>query len=169
MSTAKQIDEMLSLVRDARGVTDSWESLALGKTKGLEDVFGALDDAVRVLDEEELFDAKFQSGGASRKWQDLQFVSALAALLIARLTLDLEFDERIARRKAAINECSKHSKRDPKSQNSTQWRFIGRTACDLLKALDLTHAAVTTAFVRQFKHDPMIALAAARDIKGMGS
>ncbi len=161
MSTAKQIDEMLLRVRDARG--DCWEILATRTTRGLEELFESLDDAVRVLDEEELFDERFKTGGSGQRWQDLQFVSALGALLIARLTLGDRFVERVTERAAAIDKASRELKRDKKSQNWTQWRYIGRSICAFLDALNLSHSEVSGAFQRRFQHDPMIALAAARD------
>jgi hypothetical protein len=161
MSTAKQIDEMLLRIRDARG--ECWEVLATKNTRGLEDLFEALDDAVRVLDEEELFDERFRTGGSGQRWQDLQFVSALGALLIARLTLDDGFAARITQQAAAIDKASKDLKRDKKSQNWTQWRYIGRSICAFLDALKISHNEVSGAFQRRFRHDPMVALASARD------
>jgi hypothetical protein len=161
MSTAKQIDEMLLKIRDARG--DCWEMHAARNTKGLEDLFEALDGAVRVLDEEELFDARFKTGGSGQRWQDLPFVAALGALLIARLTLGEAFDERVAQCAASVDRASTGLKRDRKSQNWTQWRYIGRSICAFLEALNLSHADISSAFQRQFRHDPMVALVSARD------
>ena len=161
MSTAKQIDEMLLGIRDKRG--DCWEVLAAKNTRGLEELFGALDDAVRVLDEEELFDERFKTGGSGQRWQDLPFVSALGALLVARLTLGDAFENRVAERAVAIDKASKELKRDKKSQNWTQWRYIGRSIYKFLDALEIPHAEVSGVFQQRFRHDPMVALAAARD------
>ena len=166
MSTAKQIEKMLLSIRDNRLTVDSWERLATTNIRGLEELFEALDDAVRVIDEEEaVFNRRFRSGGGS-KWQDLQFVSALTTLLIARLTLGGEFERRIQSRASEIDAASGKLKRDPKSQNWTQWRFIGRAVCELLSALEVQPADVSAAFGMRFKHDPIPALQAARDLKG---
>jgi hypothetical protein len=162
-STATQINEMLEQIRKDQSGGDCWQSLAATQPRGLERLFDALDDAIQVLDEVELFDGTFKTGGKGRRWQDLQFVSALGALLIARLTLEGAFKERIEARAEAVYLVSTTLRRPKKSQNVTQWRFIGRSICEFLRALDVQPSDVTAAFQSNFRHDPMPALSAASE------
>ena len=162
LSTAKQIDEMLSNATKTSGTSGI---RALRQLETLEEIFDALDDAVRVIDQEELFCIQFR-GTNSGRWQDLQFVSALAALLIARITLGREFDDRIALRKSEVDVASKKLTRPEKAQSRTQWEFIGRAIHSFLVALDISDSCITDSFQKQFKHDPMIALNLARNLGG---
>jgi hypothetical protein len=162
-STAAQINEMLEQIRKDQSSGDCWQSLAATRPRGLEHLFDALDDAIQVLDEVELFDGTFKTGGKGRRWQDLQFVSALGALLIARLTLEGAFKERVHARAEAVYLASTRLRRPKKSQNVTQWRFIGRAICDFLRALDVQSSDVSAAFQNRFRHDPMPALSAASE------
>ena len=162
-STATQINEMLERIRNDQSAGDCWQSLAATRPRGLEHLFDALDDAIQVLDEVELFDGTFKTGGKGRRWQDLQFVSALGALLIARLTLEGAFKERVQARAEAVYLASTRLRRPKKSQNVTQWRFIGRSICEFLRALDVQPSDVTAAFQSNFRHDPMPALSAASE------
>jgi hypothetical protein len=162
LSTAKQIDEMLSNATKTSGTSGI---RALRQLETLEEIFDALDDAVRVIDQEELFCIQFR-GTNSGRWQDLQFVSALAALLIARITLGREFDDRIALRKSEVDVASKKLTRPEKAQSRTQWEFIGRAIHSFLVALDISDSCITDSFQTQFKHDPMIALNLARNLGG---
>jgi hypothetical protein len=154
---------MLERIRKDQSAGDCWQSLAATRPRGLEHLFDALDDAIQVLDEVELFDGTFKTGGKGRRWQDLQFVSALGALLIARLTLEGAFKERVQARAEAVYLASTRLRRPKKSQNVTQWRFIGRSICEFLRALDVQPSDVTAAFQSNFRHDPMPALSAASE------
>lgn len=167
-STADQINEMLDQIRMSQSGGDGWPALAATRTRGLEQLFAALDEAVQALDEVELFDGAFKTGGKGRRWQDLQFVSALGALLIARLTLDGAFMERVRARAEAVYGASTKLRRPKKSQNVTQWRFIGRSICEFLRALDVPPSDVSAALQNSFRHDPMPALNAAGESSDHG-
>jgi hypothetical protein len=167
-STAAQINEMLEQIRKSQSSGDGWPTLAATRTRGLEQLFDALDEAVQALDEVELFDGAFKTGGKGRRWQDLQFVSALGALLIARLTLDGAFMERVRARAEAVYGASTKLRRPKKSQNVTQWRFIGRSICEFLRALDVPPSDVSAALQNSFRHDPMPALNAAGESSDNG-
>ena len=162
-STAAQINEMLEQIRKDQSTPDCWQSLAATRTRGLEQLFEALDEAIQALDEVELFDGAFKTGGKGRRWQDLQFVSALGALLIARITLEGDFMGRVKARAEIVNGASTKLRRPKKSQNVTQWRFIGRSICEFLRALDIPPSEVSNAFQTNFRHDPMPALSAASE------
>ena len=167
-STAGQINNLLDRCMLAAGRSN--DNLAgsplhcLTSRAGLEASFAALRAAADHLIEQPIWAPRFKDDGSGTRWQDLQFVAALTAMFIARVTLGESLDERVRQRARPIYEATAQLLRPAKSQNKTQWAFIGNAVVKLLHALELEPEVCSTAFAAQFKCDPMAALLAAQSL-----
>lgn len=169
-STAGQINNLLDRCMLAAGRsadTSAGPPLeCLVSRAGLEANFAALRSAVDLLFEfdSQIWAPRFKDDANGTRWQDLQFVAALTAMFIARVTLGELLAERVRQRARPIYEATAQLLRPAKSQNKTQWAFIGNAVVKLLHALELEPEVCSTAFEAQFKCDPMAALLAAQSL-----
>jgi hypothetical protein len=165
-STAGQINNLLDRCMLAAGRsadTSAGSPLdCLVSRAGLEASFAALRSAADILIEQPIWAPRFKDDGSGTRWQDLQFVAALTAMFIARVTLGDLLDDRVKQRARQIFEATEQLFRPAKSQNKTQWAFIGNAVVQILHALDLKPEPCTRAFEEQFQCDPMAALLAAQ-------
>jgi hypothetical protein len=165
-STAGQINNLLDRCMLAAGrsadTTAGSPLDCLVSRAGLEASFAALRSAADILIEKPIWAPRFKDDGSGTRWQDLQFVAALTAMFIARVTLGDLLDDRVKQRARQIFEATEQLFRPAKSQNKTQWAFIGNAVVQILHALDLEPELCTRAFEEQFQCDPMAALLAAQ-------
>jgi hypothetical protein len=168
MSTANQINNLLErCILSPTSNTSAWIGAPLNRLAsraGLESCFAATKDAIEMLTEQPLWASTFIDDGKGARWQDLQFVAALTALFIASVSLGEKFGERVTGRARDVHGKTGELFRPLKSQTKSQWAFIGHAVLEILDALDLEHNSCSREFVRQFDHDPMPALRAARSL-----
>jgi hypothetical protein len=167
-STAAQINSLLDRCMPTAGrTTDNADLPArnyLATRAGLEASFSALRVAVDLLVEQPIWAPSFKDDGNGTRWQDLQFVAALTAMFIARVTLGDSLEERVVGCSRSVFDATRRLRRPAKSQNKTQWAFIGNAVVEILQALDLQPEECTQAFGVHFECDPMAALVAAKTL-----
>ena len=111
-----------------------------------------------------MWDDKFKTGGDGNNWQDLQFVAALTAMLLGAVTLGDKFEAQVVARSKQVHLQTATLMRPEKSQNRSQWAFIGHAVNNILASLEISAESVSTAFTEKFKCDPMVGLNAATAI-----
>jgi len=165
-STADQINYMLERCagKDPGAATSSPAPFeALTRFAGLEVIFRSLARGTSLMLGVPMWDDDFKYG-KQNSWQDLQFVAAQTAMLIGSLTLGEAFEDRVEAKATQVKGRTSKLVRPEKSQNRSQWAFIGHAVVSILDALDIAPSAVSAAFQNEFGSDPMPALDAASAI-----
>ena len=166
-STADHIDTMLDRCApvDSGASTTTPASLAcLTRFEELDCLFSSLAKATDLMMGVPMWDDKFKNGGDGNNWQDLQFVAALTAMLLGAVTLGDKFEAQVVARSKQVHLQTATLMRPEKSQNRSQWAFIGHAVNNILASLEISAESVSTAFTEKFKCDPMVGLNAATAI-----
>lgn len=156
-STAKQIDTLLKSIQ---------ESVASGDTHSLADkttLVQLIRDTDRCLDAHSCWDwdSKFKDNDAGLKWQELQLVASLVAVFLIGVLDDSPMDLLDSHRKELL-EFTRNHPRPEKTQNKTQWAFIGEVALGILEVVGIDQSQLESALVDQYGINCLPTLRAAR-------
>lgn len=133
-STAKQIDELLHAVESdpANALADQGELRSL-----VEDLHSCLEVHSAFAG----WAPVFQDDKTGAKWQELQLVASLVGVFLISVMSD-DPDELLSQHHSSIFEFTSAHKRPEKTQNKTQWGFIGKVALGLVDEVGIDLAAL---------------------------
>lgn len=135
-STAKQIDTFFSSIREKAA------SGTINKMASENVLIQLVRDAEKCLDVHSSTDCWspiFRDDDRGTKWQELQLVASLVAVFLIGVAVESP-GEVLEMNRADILTFTKNHRRPAKTQNKTQWGFIGEVAIGLLEVVgvDLT-------------------------------
>ena len=141
-STAKQINELLHAV-------ESDPSNALADQGRLRSLVEDLHSCLEVHSSFAGWAPVFQDDKTGAKWQELQLVASLVGVFLISVMSD-EPDELLARHHTSIFEFTSTHKRPEKTQNKTQWGFIGKVSLGLVEQVGLDLAALDDVLLTRY-------------------
>ena len=137
-STAKQIDELLSTIRDT-------PSHKLGRKPTLVEYVRELEKCLTAHSSADCWYAKFKDDDNGQKWQELQLIGSLVGVFLLNASGN-DASEILGTYRKEILEFTKSHRRPENTQNKTQWGFIGEVALGLLEIasidLDMLHVVL---------------------------
>ena len=157
-STAKQIDSLLSTIRDTPG-----NPHPLADHVKLVDLVRDTDRCLEAHSSADCWDARFKDDDKGQKWQELQLVaSLLAVFLLGRL--EEAPGAVLASHRDALLEFTRSHPRPENTQNKTQWAFIGEVALGVLNVLGVDEQRLEASLVSQYGTSCLPTLRAARPL-----
>lgn len=157
-STAKQIDEMLiNAERDKK-------SGMYNPLTDRERLVSILQDLHECLDAHSSCGAwapAFMDDGKGAKWQELQLTASLLGVFLASVVRD-DVSDLLDEHFDALRAFSGSHLRPEKTQNATQWGFIGEVALGLIDTLGLDRDEIAAKMLERFKANCIPTLQAAR-------
>ena len=156
-STRKQIDEMFvaveSAVKEGRdNPLDSQEHLL----RLVDDLHAALEAHSACSGWADVF----KDDRDGKKWQELQLVASLVAVFLVGL-VDEDVPTLLEKHHDKLLEFTSEHRRPEKTQNKTQWGFIGKVSLGLLKLLEVDQEALEVALAERYSVNCLSTLAAA--------
>ena len=153
-STAKHIDELLLAVeRRADHPLRSQERLRM--------LLDDLHTCIEVHQACASWDGKFKDDGTGKKWQELQLMGSLVGVFLMSILRE-DLPDFLEAHHQAIMEFTSANPRPNKTQNSTQWGYIGTIALGLIEVVGLDHSALEQALYDRFRVNCLPTLRAAR-------
>lgn len=156
-STAKQINSLLDAIRDALPE----------RPHPLRDrprLRRLVDDLHRCLDVHSGCDGwtrKFRDDKDGAKWQELQLIASLVGVFLLCLVRD-DADELLDERRDDLLEFTAQRPRPRKTQNKTQWGYIGEVAIGMLDLLGIGPEIAEQAITERYGVNCLPTLRAAR-------
>lgn len=132
-STAKHIDELLlEIEKDL----SAGRANVLGTSVGLLALVTDLHRCLSSHSSIECWAPEFQDDNEGKKWQELQLVASLLGVFLIGVLAD-DAADLLEANYQAIREYTASHLRPEKTQNSTQWGFIGKVSLDLVNLVGL--------------------------------
>lgn len=141
-STAKQIDALLGSVRENPGHRMS-DQLVLRQL---------VRDAHRCMEAHSSADCwapRFKDDETGSKWQELQLVASLVGVFLIGV-LESSPSEVLDRSRLALLDFTKDHRRPEKTQNKTQWAFIGEVALGILKVVGMNEERLDATLMSRY-------------------
>jgi hypothetical protein len=154
-STAKQIDEML------HGVERAGAASPLADVKRLNSLVVDLHSCLEVHSSFGGWAPVFQDDKAGAKWQELQLVASLIGVFLISVASN-EPESVLEEHHSEIFDFTTKHRRPEKTQNKTQWGFIGEVALGLLEVVAIDRAKLDRALVKRYGVSCLPTLEAAR-------
>ena len=156
-STAKQINSLLDAIRDApperpHPLRDRHRLRRL------------VDDLYRCLDVHSGCDGwtkKFRDDKDGAKWQELQLIASLVGVFLLCLVRE-DADELLDERRDDLLEFTAQHPRPRKTQNKTQWAYIGEVTLGMLDLLEISPESAEQALTERYGVSCLPTLRAAR-------
>jgi len=156
-STAKQINSLLDAIRDAPPEMPH-------PLKDRHRLRRLVDDFHRCLDVHSGCDGwtkKFRDDKDGTKWQELQLIASLVAVFLICLVREHADDLLDERRDDLLKFTAQHP-RPRKTQNKTQWAYIGEVSLGMLELLGISLESVEQALTERYGLNCLPTLRAAR-------
>ena len=156
-STAKQINSLLDSIRDAPAELPH-------PLKDRQRLRNLVDDLHLCLDVHSGCDGwvkKFRDNKDGVKWQELQLVASLVAAFLLCVVHD-DPGDLLDERRSELLEFTTNHPRPKKTQNRTQWAFIGEVSLGILELLQVSLADVEKNLVHRYGVNCLPTLQAAR-------
>lgn len=154
-STAKQIDEMLHRVEN------EGSSSPLANPKDLTSLVVDLHSCLEAHSSFGGWAPVFRDDKDGSKWQELQLVASLIGVFLIGIEAD-DVDELLEENHANIFAFTSEHRRPEKTQNKTQWGFIGEVAIGLVEVVGLDPSAVHATMLGRYGVSCLPTLTAAR-------
>jgi hypothetical protein len=156
-STAKQINSLLDAIRNApperpHPLADRHRLRRL------------VDDLHRCLDVHSACDGwtkKFRDDKDGTKWQELQLIASLVGVFLICL-VHKDADELLDDRRDALLDFTARHPRPRKTQNKTQWAYIGEVTLGMLELLEIDPESVEATLTARYGVNCLPTLRAAR-------
>jgi hypothetical protein len=153
-STAKQIDELLSTIRETPGHMLSRKTI-------LVEYVSQLEECLISHSSTDCWYMKFKDDDSGQKWQELQLVASLVGVfLLSVVGSDVVGILNTYRKE--ILEFTKNHRRPENTQNKTQWGFIGEIALGMLEITKVDLGVLENALLDRYGVSCLDTLKAAR-------
>lgn len=106
---------------------------------------------------------KFRDDASGVKWQELQLVASLVGIFLASLVV-ADMSAVLDLRREALLDLTRSMPRPKKTQNKTQWAYIGAVALGVLDVLQVTQDAASNSMRDRYGADCIPTLRAAREL-----
>lgn len=156
-STAKQINSLLDSIRDAPPERPH-------PLKDRHRLRRLVDDLHRCLDVHSGCDGwtkKFRDNKDGAKWQELQLIASLVGVFLICLVQE-DADDLLDERRDDLLEFTAQHPRPRKTQNETQWAFIGEVTLGMLELLGISLEGVEQVLTERYEVNCLPTLRAAR-------
>jgi hypothetical protein len=154
-STARHINTLLEQIRD-----DSEHPLQ--SHKRLAELVRRLHETIEAHSEHDnVWDGTFKDTGSGTKWQELQLVASLVGTFLLAACSD-DLDSAISTSRGQLLSFTRSNPRPRKTQNKTQWAYIGHISLGILEAGGKSADDADAALDAQFSVSCVPTLLAAR-------
>ena len=153
-STAKQIDELLSTIRETSGHK-------LSRKPTLVEYVRQLEECLVSHSSTDCWHMKFKDDDNGQKWQELQLAASLVGVFLLGVG-GKDVDGTLNTYRKEILEFTKNHRRPENTQNKTQWGFIGEVALGLLEIAKVDINALHDALLERYGVSCLATLKAAR-------
>jgi hypothetical protein len=153
-STAKQIDELLSTIRETA-------SHKLSRKPVLVEYVRELEKCLVSHSSTDCWNAKFRDDDNGQKWQELQLVASLVGVFLLGANGN-DVSGTLNTYRKEILEFTRSHRRPENTQNKTQWGFIGEVALGLLEIARVDLDALQLALMGRYGVSCLTTLKAAR-------
>lgn len=129
-STAKQIDTFLATIR----TRSSEAGVKLADPKALVQLVEHTERSLEAHSTSDCWEDGFKDDDRGQKWQELQLVATLLAVFLLCVVSN-EPEEVLERYRTEVLDFTRRHHRPEKTQNKTQWGFIGEVALGILSVV----------------------------------
>jgi hypothetical protein len=155
-STAKQIDSLFTSIQRQPGHRLSQRSVLL-------DVVREAERCLEAHSSVGCWDSRFKDDDKGQKWQELQLVGSLLGVFLLCVTTEEPVKLLEAHRKDLLAFTADHP-RPVKTQNKTQWAYIGEVALGILDVVKLDQAQLEARLVSRYGVNCLPTLRAAKKL-----
>lgn len=145
-STARQIDALLDAIRKNSGRADAHR---LEHKDTLRTLIRDLHACLEAHSSCDAWDAPFKDDEHGRKWQELQLVASLLGVFLVGVVAGPPIDTLTTARERLLAFTREHL-RPEKTQNKTQWGFIGKVAMGILDNTGIDHVQLERALIDRY-------------------
>lgn len=109
------------------------------------------------------WDDRFKDGDVGSRWQELPLIATLTGVFLLTV-MSTDALGALDSNEDTLRKFTRDNPRDRKSQNKTQWRFIGKTALGMIDILGIDRQALQRKLIERYGVSCVETLVAAADI-----
>jgi len=151
-STAKQIDALFEQIRSGHKLSDR---------RLLVELVADLERCLESHSAADCWNAAFKDDDRGAKWQELQLVASLLAVFLIGC-VNTSAGEVLQQHRDELLAFTKSHPRPEKTQNKTQWAYIGQVALGIIATVGIDCSDLTTVLTEKYGTDCTPTLKAAR-------
>lgn len=144
-STAKQIDTLLTSIRAAVGIP----AHKLSDQHVLIELVRDTDKCLEAHSSADCWDARFKDDEKGQKWQELQLVASLVAVFLIGVVNDSP-ETLLENFRVELLTFTQEHRRPEKTQNKTQWAYIGEVALGIINVTGLDEGQLEQALQTKY-------------------
>lgn len=144
-STAKQIDTFLATIR----ASSEGAGLKLAQPDALVQLIKDTERCLEAHSTSDCWESGFKDDDRGQKWQELQLIASLVAVFLLSVVEESPEDV-LEKYRTELLEFTKNHHRPEKTQNKTQWGFIGEVALGILEVVGVDFEKLESVLIARY-------------------
>lgn len=144
-STAKQIDTFLATIR----ASSEGAGLKLSQPDALVQLIKDTERCLEAHSTSDCWESGFKDDDRGQKWQELQLIASLVAVFLLSVVEESP-EEVLEKYRTELLEFTKNHHRPEKTQNKTQWGFIGEVALGILGVVGVDFEKLESVLIARY-------------------